>query len=191
MEIINSTGPKGWAKISEDLNNRLGSISKTSKQCRERWVNKLDPENMKSSWTAHEENLLFDTHRKLGNKWATISLLLKGRTPSAIKNFFYSSVRKNVRKYNKEHFLDQKIKISINEILERPEIAKFFVRSCKKKVNFTELEEMLENAKARNREIEEDINKNESLNGNWNEMQNFLRVYQILLTGFYSNNLEV
>ena len=37
---------------------------------------------------------------KFGNKWAQISAFLPGRTDNAVKNFFYSSVRRVLTKIN-------------------------------------------------------------------------------------------
>ena len=37
---------------------------------------------------------------KVGNKWAQISAFLPGRTDNAVKNFFYSSVRRVLTKLN-------------------------------------------------------------------------------------------
>jgi hypothetical protein len=37
---------------------------------------------------------------KLGNKWANIAVVLPGRTDNNIKNYFYSALRKSLRKVN-------------------------------------------------------------------------------------------
>lgn len=43
---------------------------------------------------------MFNTHNVVGNKWAKISALLPGRTDNYIKNHFYSTFRKAVRRVN-------------------------------------------------------------------------------------------
>ena len=37
---------------------------------------------------------------KLGNKWAEIASNMKGRTDNNVKNYFYSTLRKSLRKLN-------------------------------------------------------------------------------------------
>ena len=59
-------------------------IGKTAKQCRERWHNHLEPGISKSPWTTAEELALFETHQRIGNKWAEIAKILEGRTDNMI-----------------------------------------------------------------------------------------------------------
>ena len=63
-----------WSKIAEFLPGRSG------KQCRERFVNHLDPQLKKGEWTDDEEALLIGMHKNHGNKWTIISNYLPGRS---------------------------------------------------------------------------------------------------------------
>ena len=81
---------------------KYGIKNKSSKQCRERWVNSLCPNINKGIWTEKEEKILFLTQLKIGNKWSELAKFLPGRSENDIKNHFYSKLRKYIRKICKE-----------------------------------------------------------------------------------------
>jgi lipopolysaccharide biosynthesis glycosyltransferase len=99
-KLVHDNGTQQWAVIADKLNKTLKFSGRSGKQCRERWHNHLDPHINKDPWSLDEEKLLFEKHLELGNKWADISKIIKGRTDNAIKNHFYSSLRRQFRKVN-------------------------------------------------------------------------------------------
>ena len=100
--LVDELGVRQWSVLASHLHHRFGIKHRSGKQCRERWHNHLDPAVLKEPWTAREEEKLFELHKVYGNSWAEISKHLPGRTDNAIKNHFYSSLRRNLRKFNRK-----------------------------------------------------------------------------------------
>lgn len=83
-----------WRLVASNLPGRSG------KQCRERFVNCLDPTLKRGSWTKNEEAILVSLQNIHGNRWALISNQLS-RSDNDVKNRWHSIQRSKERKERK------------------------------------------------------------------------------------------
>jgi len=72
-----------WSEIALSIPGRKG------KQCRERYLNHLDPNLNKAPWTVEEDLILTEKHEQIGNRWSEIAKFLPGRAENAVKNRFH------------------------------------------------------------------------------------------------------
>ena len=99
--------PLKWSIIADSLSKLTASEDtkmpvRTGKQCRERFVNHLDPELKKGEWTDDEEAVLIALHEHHGNRWANIAKQLPGRSDNDVKNHWYSTIQRKFQQHGKE-----------------------------------------------------------------------------------------
>ncbi|KAL3657981.1 hypothetical protein V7S43_017030 [Phytophthora oleae] len=79
LKELVAEGRKNWGQVATRIPGR------TSKQCRERWYNHLDPSIIRGEYTAEEDRMILDAQARLGNRWSAIAAMLPGRTEDAVK----------------------------------------------------------------------------------------------------------
>ncbi|KAK8866670.1 hypothetical protein M9Y10_009636 [Tritrichomonas musculus] len=91
IKWVNEHGERGWTKIAAQLPGRVG------KQCRERWINCLNPSIRKTEWTEDEDSIIISMQEKIGNKWSKIAEVLPGRSDNQIKNRWNSTLKRRIQ----------------------------------------------------------------------------------------------
>ncbi|OMJ78614.1 hypothetical protein SteCoe_21539 [Stentor coeruleus] len=65
---------------------------------------------------------MLSLHLEYGNKWSKIAKFLPGRSSNQIKNYFHSTIRRNLRKFNFGKFISNRLHYSSFKLLENIEI---------------------------------------------------------------------
>ena len=67
LQWIDKYGPKKWTECSKKIKGRCG------KQCRERWINILNPNLRKSDWCTEEQEQIFYLLQEHQTSWTKIA----------------------------------------------------------------------------------------------------------------------
>ena len=109
---IEEHGPKNWARCAETIKGRNG------KQCREHWNNSLNYNIVKGGWSTDEDLFIMVFYSKLEKSWKKMIPLFKTRTENAIKNRFFSQLRKITAKFVKKDRSEYNSKFKLGTLLD-------------------------------------------------------------------------
>lgn len=93
LGLLESQNPK-WVTIANAINKEVhrGVKVRNGKQCKERWINHLNPSIQKGPWTDEEDLALLQYYKTYGNRWSMITSLIGSRGESNVKNRFKSLI---------------------------------------------------------------------------------------------------
>jgi hypothetical protein len=87
-EIVDYLGHQNWVEVAVHMPGR------NARQCRERWMNYVNPTIRQLPWTASEELLLEQKLVQLGPKWQVIASFFPNRSRNYVKNHWATKQRR-------------------------------------------------------------------------------------------------
>lgn len=159
IDYVNKNGANKWIECTKIIPGR------SAKQCREHWSNSLAPNLKKGEWSVEEDFLIFTLYNKYGS-WKKIVPIFNGRTENSIKNRFFSQLRKTATNPINKGIKRKKYtasKTKLNFLLNYLEMTTQSIR-----------EQLIEEKKMSETEIEEYINNIENKLSELNEQKNIL-----------------
>jgi hypothetical protein len=91
--LVSSFGDNNWGFVAQQM-----TAGFTSRQCRERWHNYLDPYLDHESWSDDDDRRLLDEFARVGPRWAAIAGCFAGRSGNSVRNRFFLLQRKARKK---------------------------------------------------------------------------------------------
>jgi hypothetical protein len=110
LQWVKREGACRWTSCAEFIKGRSG------KQCRERWLNTLNPNVKKGGWEPEEDFMIFKLFSQFGSQWSKISMYFEKRTENSIKNRFYSTLRRIAAEKKKDEGTEEEKKRSKSKL---------------------------------------------------------------------------
>ena len=108
--LVRIYGDKNWNIIASCMFNR------SSRQCRERWVNALNGNINKSSWLPEDDARLIQVFNQIGPHWKEMEKFFPGRVSYDLRNHYKSLIHRMTDKFNIEK--NNKIDVATEAHLE-------------------------------------------------------------------------
>jgi len=92
-DLVASYGTRDWVKIASFM------TTKSSRQCRERYIHYLDPMIKNDPWTKENDDRLLELFPTIGTRWKQYMIYFPGKSTISIKNR-WSSISRRKPKVN-------------------------------------------------------------------------------------------
>lgn len=97
--LVKRNSGRNWKLISVAMKKKFPEVNFTSKNCRARWKNSINPDICKAYLNDAEELILIAYHSCYRNKWSKISRHLPRRHNNMLRNSFYGNMRRVIKKF--------------------------------------------------------------------------------------------
>ncbi|CAD8082551.1 unnamed protein product [Paramecium primaurelia] len=100
QEFQKSGRENKWSQIAKEIFKQSSNkVFRQPKQCRERWINRLDPNISNVPWDKQQEIDLLKMILIRGKKWSELSILYgRTRTENTLKNKYNSLIKREIQK---------------------------------------------------------------------------------------------
>jgi hypothetical protein len=90
-QLVEEFGTDDWDNVAYRM------LRKNTRQCRERWMNYLNPSINRGLWSREEDNLLIQKVGQYGHKWAEIAKFFHGRTRRNVQDHWIAMKAREAR----------------------------------------------------------------------------------------------
>lgn len=97
IRLVSIYGDQDWKKISTEISKTSHKVKRTSRQCKDRYINYLSPEIKNSQWTMEEDQCLIFHYLLTPYHWRSMTNLFPGRSEVSIKNRFNHLYKNGMR----------------------------------------------------------------------------------------------
>lgn len=97
--LVERIGPKDWKIVSDEF-NKISGIRRSPKQCRDRWTS-IPKTGRKMKFSKRQILNIFEMFEVYGSRWSVFVKNFPNFSENDIKFFLNSTVRRNIRRFNK------------------------------------------------------------------------------------------
>ncbi|PWA66789.1 homeodomain-like protein [Artemisia annua] len=93
-KYVQANGEGSWKSLPKNA-----GLLRCGKSCRLRWINYLRGDLKRGNISVEEDEMIVKLHKAFGNRWSLIASHLPGRTDNEIKNYWNSSLSRQIYRF--------------------------------------------------------------------------------------------